>query len=141
MREYYRNPQATQKALHNGWLHTGDLGYFDAEGDLWIVQRRSDLIVSGGENVYPAEVESVLRQHPSVEEVCVIGLPDAEWGQRVAAAVILKPDTVLDQDTLIAFARGHLAGYKVPRIVRFVGVLPLTASGKIERKSVAALFE
>lgn len=141
MREYYRNQQATQKALQNGWLHTGDLGYFDADGDLWIVQRRSDLIVSGGENVYPAEVESVLRQHPAVEEVCVIGLPDAEWGQRVAAAVVLKPDAVINQDTLIAFVREHLAGYKVPRIIRFVAALPLTASGKIERKSVPTLFE
>lgn len=141
MHEYYRNPQATRHTLRDGWLHTGDLGYLDADGDLWIVQRRSDLIISGGENVYPAEVESVLRQHPEIEDVCVVGLTDAEWGQRVAAAVVLKPDTVLSQDAVIAFAREHLAGYKVPRIIRFVDALPLTASGKIERKSVPALFK
>jgi O-succinylbenzoic acid--CoA ligase len=141
MREYFRNEQATRKALQEGWLHTGDLGYFDSDGDLWIVQRRSDLIISGGENVYPAEVESLLRQHSAVEEVCVIGLPDAEWGQRITAAVILKSDTELTQEVLIAFAREHLAGYKVPRVIRFVDALPLTSSGKVERKSVAALFE
>jgi O-succinylbenzoic acid--CoA ligase len=141
MREYFRNEQASQKALQDGWLHTGDLGYFDADGDLWIVQRRSDLIVSGGENVYPVEVESILHQHPAVDDVCVIGLPDAEWGQRVAAAVVTLPDTEVTQEELIAFAREHLAGYKVPRVIRFVAALPLTASGKVERKSVTKFFE
>jgi o-succinylbenzoate---CoA ligase len=141
MQEYFQNEQATQKALLAGWLHTGDLGYFDIDGDLWIVQRRSDLILSGGENVYPAEVENVLRQHPSVEEVCVIGLPDTEWGQRVAAAVVTKSDKILSEEALISYVRERLAGYKVPRIIRFVDALPLTSSGKIERKAIPALFD
>ncbi|MFN8531446.1 MAG: o-succinylbenzoate--CoA ligase, partial [Anaerolineae bacterium] len=123
-----------------GIFHTGDIGYLDAEGDLWVVQRRTDLIVTGGENVYPAEVESVLRQQPSVEEVCVVGIPNAEWGQQVAAAIAIKPGHSLTTDELTAFAREHLAGYKVPRRVLFVSALPMTASGKIERKAVAALF-
>ena len=94
----------------NGTFHTGDIGYLDADGDLWVVQRRSDLIVSGGENVYPSEVEAVLRQHPAVEDACVVGLPDAEWGQRVGAMVALRPGESLTEADLIAFSRERLAG-------------------------------
>lgn len=113
---------------------TGDIGYLDADGDLWVVQRRSDLIVSGGENVYPAEVEAALRSHPAVAEACVVGAPDAEWGQRVTALVVAKGEvTAVD---LLNFLRQHLAGYKIPRQIRFVDTLPLTASGKIARQQV-----
>jgi O-succinylbenzoic acid--CoA ligase len=141
MAGYYRQPEATKQALRDGELFTGDLGYLDAEGDLWPVQRRADLIISGGENIYPAEVEAVLRQHPAVAEVCVIGLPDGEWGQRVAAAVVLKPQANASAEDLLALARRQLAGYKQPRRIRFVETLPLTASGKIRREAVRALFE
>ena len=133
-------PEATARTLRGGWLHTGDLGYLDADGDLWVVNRRHDLIVTGGENVYPAEVEAVLRQHPAVAEVCVVGLADAEWGQRVAAAVVLKPQAHASAADLEAFCRQHLAGYKVPRLIRFVARLPRTASGKVRRPAVQALL-
>ncbi len=120
----------------NGEFHTGDVGYLDSDGDLWIVQRRSDLIVSGGENVYPSEVEAVLRQHPAVEEACVVGLPDPEWGQRVAAMVKLRSGASLTEADLLAFSRERLAGYKQPRRIVFVDELPTTASGKIQRAKV-----
>jgi o-succinylbenzoate---CoA ligase len=140
MAGYYRNPDATARAVREGWLHTGDLGYVDDEGDLFLVQRRSDLIVTGGENVYPAEVEAVLRAHPAVAEACVVGVSDAEWGQRVAAAVQLAPGEAVEAMALLAFCRERLAGYKVPRQMRFVAELPQTASGKIERRRVGEMM-
>ena len=140
MQGYYNDPEATAKALRNGELHTGDIGYLDEEGDLFVVQRRSDLIVSGGENVYPAEVEQVLRRHPAVKEAIVVGMPDAEWGQQVVAAIELIEHASLDEDALIAFCREHLAGYKLPRRILFVNSLPQTASGKIQRSAVIDLF-
>lgn len=119
-------------------IHTGDMGYLDEEGDLWLVQRRSDIIVSGGENVYPAEVEQVLKRHPAVTAVCVVGIPDPQWGQRVAAMVVAGNH--LTAAALEAFARQALAGYKIPRLIRFVEELPQTASGKVARKTVAAML-
>jgi acyl-CoA synthetase (AMP-forming)/AMP-acid ligase II len=133
MQGYYDQPAATQKILRNGQLHTGDMGYLDQEGDLWVVQRRADLIVTGGENVYPLEVEQVLGQHPAVEEVCVIGLEDEEWGQRVVAVVAVQAGASVSEQELISYCRAHLAGYKQPRLVHFVDALPRTASGKIRR--------
>src|SRR5690606_19213253 len=136
MAGYDGDEAATQQVLRNGELHTGDLGYLDEEGDLWILQRRSDLIVRGGENVYPAEVEAVLRRHPAVAEACVVGIPDAEWGQRVAAMVVLENGREVTAGELEAHCRQHLAGYKLPRVWRFVATLPQTASGKISRRAV-----
>ncbi len=141
MQEYYGNLEATAKTLRDGWLHTGDIGYLDEEGDLFLVQRRSDLIVTGGENVYPAEVENALRQHPAVEEVAVIGVEDEEWGQQVVAAVVLRTGATLTAAELERHARQHLAGYKIPRRIRFVDSLPQTPSGKIQRGQVRSLFE
>lgn len=140
MRGYLRNPTATARALRNGALHTGDIGYLDPDGDLFLVQRRSDLIVSGGENVYPAEVETVLRAHPAVRDVAVVGVSHPEWGQQVAAAVVLAPGTSLTAADLTAYARAHLAGYKLPRRILFVAALPQTASGKVQRAAVVNLF-
>lgn len=140
MQGYHNDPQATVQALRAGWLHTGDIGYLDDEGDLWLVQRRSDLIVSGGENIYPAEVEAALKAHPAVAEACVVGLPSAEWGQQVAAAVVLRPDLSVTPDELLAFTRQRLAGYKQPRRLRLVASLPQTASGKIHRAAVVDLL-
>ncbi len=140
MQGYDDDPEATTTAMPDGWLHTGDIGYVDEEGDLFVVQRRSDLIVSGGENVYPAEVEQALREHPAVADVCVVGVEDAEWGQQVAAAVVRRPDAALNEADLTVFCRDRLAGYKVPRRVLFVDALPQTASGKISRAAVKALF-
>lgn len=137
---YYRQNEASAQAMRGGALHTGDLGYRDAEGDLWIVQRRADLIVSGGENIYPAEVERVLLEHPAVREACVVGVEDAEWGQTVAAAVALQPGGITDPEELQAFCRRSLAGYKLPRSIRILPELPHTASGKIEYAAVRRLW-
>lgn len=138
MKGYYKQPHDT--ALQNGEFHTGDIGYLDDDGDLWLVQRRSDLIVSGGENIYPAEVENVLLQHPAVAAVCVVGLPSEEWGQQVAAAVVLKPGVAAAEGEIIAFCRQHLAGYKCPRRLVFLADLPLTGSGKVSRRLVVEQF-
>lgn len=140
MAGYYGEAEATVRALRDGWLHTGDVGYLDGDGDLWLLQRRSDVIVSGGENVYPAEVEAALRAHPAVVAVAVVGLPDPEWGQRVAALLVPAAGARLDPAELLAFLRGRLAGYKLPRTVRVVAELPHTASGKIARAAVRELL-
>ncbi len=115
---------------------TGDLGYLDDDGDLWIVQRRTDLIVTGGENVYPSEVERVLRGLTAVYAACVIGIDSPEWGQTVAAMVQLHPDATVTEAELLTYCRQQLAGYKLPRHIQFVNALPQTASGKIARAEV-----
>lgn len=141
MQGYDDNPEATAKTLRDGVLYTGDMGYFDAKGSLHIVQRRSDLIVSGGENVYPAEVEAVLRQHPAIKEACVVGVPHPEWGQQVAAALVLQPGQLFDQIALIQFCGSRLARYKQPRRWLIVPELPQTSNGKIARRAVQELFK
>ncbi len=140
MAGYFGDPQATLRVLQGGWLHTGDIGCLDGDGCLWLLQRRSDLIISGGENIYPAEIERVLNRHQAVAEACVVGLPDAEWGQRAAALVALKPGQALDSASLLAFARQELAGYKLPRRLQFCEALPLTASGKVSRRKVQEIL-
>ncbi len=141
MRGYYNDTAATAKALRAGWLHTGDIGYLDKDGDLFILQRREDLIVSGGENIYPAEVEAALRQHPAVDEAVVLSLPDPHWGQRAAAVIETRAGQSPSADTLMSFAREKLAGYKVPRQIAFVDTLPRTASGKIQRREARKVFD
>lgn len=138
MRGYFKNPQADARALRGGELFTGDLGYLDADGDLFVLQRRSDLILSGGENVYPAEVERILRAHPSVADALVVGVPDEEWGQRVAALLVPQVQTSIDVDAVLTHARERIAGYKLPRIVRVVQALPLLPNGKTDRKAAIA---
>ena len=141
MRGYTNDRRATDTALQDGWLHTGDIGYLDEDGDIFIMQRRADLIVSGGENVYPAEVEAVLRRHPDVAEAVVFGLPDAEWGQRVAAVLELREGASISSEDIRAFARQHLAAYKVPRQIAVVDALPRTASSKIQRGDARKVFD
>lgn len=142
MISYYGNARATGSALREGWLHTGDVGTIDAEGDLFVLQRRTDMIVSGGENIYPAEVEAVLRGHPDVLDACVVGLPDAEWGQRCAAAIQPRAGRSLDRESLLVYSRARLAAYKqpAPEHVQFVDELPKTGSGKIARGAVVTLL-
>lgn len=140
MQGYDDNPEANAKTLRDSVLYTGDMGYFDAKNNLHIVQRRSDLIVSGGENVYPAEVEAVLLQHPAVKDACVVGVSHPEWGQQVAAAVVLQPAALTNEQEILAVIRRKLAGYKIPRRFLFVDALPQTASGKIARRAVQELF-
>jgi o-succinylbenzoate---CoA ligase len=134
-----RNLQSGSRQNLSG-LATGDMGYLDEDGDLWVMQRRSDLIVSGGENVYPAEVEAVIRGFEGVTAVAVVGITHAEWGQQVAAAVVLHEGAELSGADLLAYCRERLAGYKMPRQIRFVSELPQTASGKIARTAIIQLF-
>ncbi|HEX3721297.1 MAG TPA: o-succinylbenzoate--CoA ligase [Nitrolancea sp.] len=131
---YADRPEETARAIRDGWLHTGDLGYLDDDGYLFVLDRRTDLIVSGGENVYPAEVEAVLLAHPAVEEACVVALPDVEWGQVAVAAVRLRAEANVDSGDLLEFCRTRLARYKVPREIRFAAELPRNASGKLLRR-------
>ncbi len=139
MRGYHGDAAAADRALRDGWLHTGDIGYMDADGDLFILQRRSDLIISGGENIYPAEVEAALRLHPALDDVLVFGLPDEQWGQRVAALVQLKTGKKVDATELIEFARQRLARYKIPREYAFAD-LPRSVSGKVVRSAARKAF-
>jgi O-succinylbenzoic acid--CoA ligase len=122
------------------WLHTGDLGYLDEEGYLYVLDRRDDLIVSGGENVYPAEVEAVLLAHPAVAEAGVIGMPDAEFGRRVTAVVVRRPGGRATAEELVAFCRQRLAGYKVPRRIEFRAALPRNAAGKLLRRALRTTY-
>ena len=133
---YWQNAEATAKTIRDGELFTGDLGYLDEDGDLWLVQRRSDLIVTGGENVYPAEVENVLKQHPGVAAACVVGIPHPQWRPKVSALIVPRPGHQPTPEQLTTFARQPLAGYKIPRHIQFTDHLPQTASGKIERYAV-----
>ena len=133
---YHNRPQETDRVLRDGWLHTGDIGYLDHEGYLYVLDRRDDLIVSGGENVYPAEVEQVLRSHSAVLDAGVVGLPDERWGHIVAAAVILREGASSSQEALLAFCRERLAAYKVPKRLRFVEGLPRNAAGKLLRRAL-----
>ncbi|MDB4997252.1 MAG: AMP-dependent synthetase and ligase [Myxococcaceae bacterium] len=130
---YDQRPDETARALEGGWLHTGDLARRDADGCHFIVGRSKDLIISGGENVYPAEVEGILAQHPDVAEATLVGVPDPKWGEVGRAIVVARAGSNLDADTLLAFARERLARYKVPKDVRFVDALPRTAAGKIDK--------
>jgi O-succinylbenzoic acid--CoA ligase len=140
MSGYYDDATATAVSLRDGELFTGDIGYLDEEGDLWLVQRRSDVIISGGENVYPVEVEGILRQHPAVAAACVVGVNSVDWGQQVAAMIARRPDQTVKEVELIQFCRDRLAGYKIPRLFRFDDHLPQTSSGKIHRQAVADLM-
>jgi O-succinylbenzoic acid--CoA ligase len=133
---YWRNAEASEAAYRKGWLQTGDLGMLDARGWLVPLGRRDDLVVSGGENVYPAEVEAALATHPEVEACLVLGLEDPEWGAKVMAAVELVPGATPDAERLRAHLRERLAGYKIPRDVFFFDALPRNATGKLQRASV-----
>jgi len=136
MKGYYGQPEETAMALRNGWLHSGDVGVFDPEGYLYIVDRIKDIVITGGENVYPKEVEDLLHQHKAVNECGVVGLPNEEYGEAVTAFVTLKPGMTVDESTLIAFCKERMARYKVPKEVRFVDDLPKTPQGKILRREL-----
>jgi acyl-CoA synthetase (AMP-forming)/AMP-acid ligase II len=136
MRGYWNMPDASQEALRGGWMHTGDAAVMDDEGYVYIQDRVKDMIVSGGENVYPREIEDVLFQHPAVADAAVIGVPDAQWGEAVKAIVVLRPGKTATADELIEYARGQLAGYKRPRSVDFIAELPRNPSGKVLKKDL-----
>ncbi|MFQ5594599.1 MAG: long-chain fatty acid--CoA ligase [Anaerolineae bacterium] len=136
---YWNNPQATAAAIVDGWLHTGDLARRDEEGYYYIVGRLKEMFISGGENVYPAEVESVMHGHPAVAEAALIAVPDPKWGEVGRAIVVLKPGATLDEADLRAYCRQRLAGYKAPKSVVFVDELPKTGAGKIAKPKLIEL--
>ena len=136
MVEYWHKPDDTRANLIKGWLHTGDMGYYDEEGYIYIVDRKKDMIISGGENVYPREVEEILYRHPAVLEATVIGIPDPYWVERVHAIVVLKEGASLTADELIAFCKKNLAGYKAPKSVEYVNSLPKNPAGKILKREL-----
>ena len=128
---YWNRPDATAQAVREGWMHTGDLGHMDADGYVTVVDRLKDMIITGGENVYSAEVETVLSQHPDVAQVAVIALPDEKWGERVHAVIVPRRGEAPCADRLTEYCRGGLAGFKVPRSFTFVETLPLSGAGKV----------
>jgi len=137
---YWNEPEETEKVIIDGWLHTGDLGYYDEKGFVYIVDRKKDMIVTGGENVYSREVEEVLYTHPALLEVAVIGIPDPLWVERVHAVIGLKMGESATEDEIIAFCKSRLASYKAPRSVEFVDSLPKSAQGKILKKEIRAKY-
>jgi acyl-CoA synthetase (AMP-forming)/AMP-acid ligase II len=128
---YWNRPKETAEALKGGWMHTGDGGYMDEDGYVFVVDRIKDMVITGGENVYSVEVESVLSKHPAVAAVAVIGLPDEKWGERVHAVVVLQPGQTVTLEEIQTLAREDIAGYKIPRSISFVEALPLSAQGKV----------
>ena len=138
MKGYLNQPEATAAAMKGGWFHTGDLGYADADGFFFIVDRLKELIIRGGYNVYPREVEEVLYEHPAVAQAAVIGVKDDRLGEEVAAVVALKPGMSATEAEIIAFAKERVAAYKYPRTVRFMDALPMGATGKVLKKELTA---
>ena len=136
MRGYWRMPAESAAALRGGWLHTGDLGVFDDDGFLFVVGRKKEMIKSGGENIFPIEVEHVLLRHPAIAEAAVVGVPDPDWGESVLAVVVPRPGADVSEADVVEHVRGHLAGFKKPRYVWFVDALPRTAATRQVQKTV-----
>ena len=140
MVEYWHRPEETQEVLIGGWLHTGDMGYYDKKGYIYIVDRKKDMIVSGGENIYPREVEEIFYQHAAVKEVAIIGIPDPYWVERVHAVVVLKEGASVTSEELIDFCKRRIAKYKAPKSLEFTDFLPKTSSGKILKRELRGKY-
>jgi len=141
MKGYWNNPKATAESITpDGWFKTGDAGYKDADGYIYIHDRVKDMIVSGGENVYPAEVESALMGHPGIADIAVIGVPHEKWGETVKAIVVRKPDVEVTEGEIIEFSKGLLARFKCPTSVDWIDALPRNPSGKILKKDLRAPY-
>jgi len=137
---YFKNPEATERAFRGGWFHTGDIGYRDADGFYYIVDRKSDMIIRGGENIYPREIDEVLYKHPAIAAAATIGVPDQLYGEEVAAFVVLKDGVELGEEEVIEYCRQHLADYKCPKSVRIVKDIPKGPTGKLLKRELARLF-
>jgi acyl-CoA synthetase (AMP-forming)/AMP-acid ligase II len=137
---YWNLEEATARTLRDGWIHTGDAGYLDEDGFVYIQDRVKDMIIYAGENIYPAEVENAIHEHPAVAAVAVIGIPDDRWGESIMAFVVLKPGAEANAAQIIAVAREHIADFKVPKSVEFVEELPRTPSGKIQKGELRAPY-
>jgi long-chain acyl-CoA synthetase len=140
LKGYFKNPEATERAFRNGWFHTGDIGYRDPEGFFFIVDRKSDMIIRGGENIYPREIDEVLYQHPAVAAAATIGIPDALYGEEVAAFIVLKDGSQVMAEDLIAHCQSELADYKCPKTVRIVKDIPKGPTGKLLKRELARLY-
>jgi acyl-CoA synthetase (AMP-forming)/AMP-acid ligase II len=140
MKEYWRKPEETKKTIVDGWLYTGDMGYYDEQGNIYLADRKKDMIISGGENIYPREVEEILYRHPAVQEVAVIGVPDSYWVERVHAVVVLKQGESVAEKELGDFCKEHMARYKAPKSFEFVTSLPKSPQGKILKRELREVY-
>ena len=140
MKGYWNKPDATKEAIQDEWFFSGDAGYFDEEGYLYIHDRVKDMIVSGGENIYPAEVENALLSHPQIADAAVIGIPDDKWGEATKAFIVQTEGETLDEVEVISYVRTQIAGYKCPKTVEHINELPRNPSGKILRKDLRAPY-
>lgn len=131
MKGYWNKPEATEETLRGGWLHTGDLASMDEDGYLYLAGRKKDMIIRGGENIYPVEIENVLHSHPKILESAVVGVPDDYWGEIVKAVIILKPGQQATSEEIMDYCREKLASYKKPAIIEFVDALPKNAMQKV----------
>ncbi|MDR0476821.1 MAG: long-chain-fatty-acid--CoA ligase [Desulfobulbaceae bacterium] len=140
---YWKRPDATAEAIRDGWLYTGDLAHYDENGFIYVVDRKKDMIISGGVNIYPREIEEVIAAHPAVAEVAAYGVPDEHWGEALAASVVLREGKTASAQEISDFCRGRIGGYKVPKLIKIIDALPKTATGKIRkidlRKNASAL--
>ncbi len=140
MMGYWKNDELTRKTKRNGWFYTGDMGYLDENDYLFLVDRKADMIVTGGENVYPKETEDILYQHPAIMECAVVSAPDEKWGERVQAVVVLKPEKTTTEEELVEHCKQNLSGYKCPKAIEIWSDIPKTPIGKILRKDVKKQF-
>ncbi len=140
LKGYYKNDAANAAAFRNGWFHTGDIGYRDADGFFYIVDRKSDMIIRGGENIYPREIDEVLYQHPDVAAAAVVGVPDDLYGEEVAAVIVLKPGAETSEQELIDYCKGRLADFKCPKTIRFVEDIPKGPTGKLLKRELAKML-
>ena len=142
MKEYYKDPEKTKGAFRGDWLSAGDMARMDEEGYLYLVDRKNDMIISGGENIYPTEIEDVLSKHPKVQEIAIIGVPDEKWGESLKAVIVLKSGQEATEEEIIAFCKGKLAGYKKPKSVDFIPAskMPKTPTGKILRRPLREIY-
>ncbi|MCP4668712.1 MAG: long-chain fatty acid--CoA ligase, partial [Deltaproteobacteria bacterium] len=133
---YYKNPEETADAIRDGWFYTGDIGYMDDEGYLFIVDRKKDMIIAGGYNIYPRDIDEVLFEHPKIQEACAVGIPDPYRGETVKAFIVLKPGEALTEEEVVSFCKEKLAAYKVPKLVEFMDELPKSVIGKVMRRTL-----